>query len=427
MGEALIICWLALTIIVAVTLALAQRTLLARGHSDKRGVDGARGQRRAASTPIDVSPVSVLKPLCGADANLEANLTTLFRQDHPNYEVLLGAADADDPALDVARRVAAAHPNVPSQVIADARRVGLNPKVNNLSNLARHARHEVLVVSDSNVAAPPSYLADLAARLGEPGVGLVSSPFLARSPKAIWPVTSDTLGGALESLQLNTFVMGGVASLTLLGGVCCVGKSMAFRRADLDAIGGFEFLGQHLAEDQVAAMAFERAGHRVTVDATVVENVLGPLSVRAFCARHLRWARIRRWVAPAGYAAEVAANPVACSLAAFAVLPAGSAALCAAVAIGARALCDLAMERRLGVRRPLSTYAPLLVLKEALLLALWIVPFIDRRIVWRGKTFLIGPQTRIEDPAARAPTGFIVLPDLVLDGDATGDPIAATA
>ena len=410
MGQALVIAWLALAFIVSATLVLAQRSLLGRGR--------ARSPRRAGAHV----PVSVLKPLRGADTDLEANLTTIFRQDHPEFEVLLGAADADDPALDVARRVAAAHPHVPSQVIADARRVGLNPKVNNLANLARHARHEVLVVSDSNVAAPPSHLSDLTSRLAAPGIGLVSSPFRASAPRG----TGATLGAALESLQLNTFVMGGTAGLTLLGGVCCVGKTMAFRRADLDRVGGFSFLGRHLAEDQVAGVEFSRAGLGVTVDATVIDNVLGPLTLRDFCARHLRWARIRRWVAPAGYAAEILANPVACAVAALAALPPAVGVACAAALIAFRCACDAAMERRVGVARPLWSYPLLLVLKESLIAGLWIVPWFHRGVSWRGHRFRVGPRTRLERMSA-APDTSVVLPDLVLDGDAEGDPVAATA
>lgn len=408
MGTALFalgLAWLSIAFIVPAVLVLAQRAMLRRGHAPRRGPAAA---------------VSVLKPLRGVDAGLESNLTTLFRQDFAEYEVLLGAADADDPALDVARRVAAAHPHVRSRVIADARRVGHNPKVNNLANLTRHARHEVLVVSDSNVSVAPDYLGRLVGRLAEPGVGLVTSPIRAR-PNA-------SLGASLESLQLNTYVMGGVGALTLwFGGVCCVGKSMAFRRSDLEAIGGFHFLGRHLAEDQVSGEEFRRAGHAVTVESAPVDNVLGELGVREFCARHLRWARIRRWMAPAAYAGEILSNPVAAALVAFAVLPVEAAGPIAVLTVVFRSLCDASMERRLGIRRAALAYPALLLLKESLTLALWPVPFVSRAVSWRGNRFLIGPRSVLQ-PVPRPDAGSALMPpDVVLDWDPEGDPVAATA
>lgn len=459
--------WTAFAIIVPAVLVLAQRGLLARGRTARaagarrdaagapplptapsrranvRGVSGtstaahrSRADRRAPRTswqrPADgsscgsrraarVAPVSVLRPVRGVDPAFEANLTTLFRQDHPCFEVLVGAADADDPALDVARRVAAAHPHVPSRVVADARRVGLNPKVNNLANLARLARHDTFVVSDSNVAAPTGLLSALAARLDE-GTAADGAAPLVWSPIVARP--SGSLGAALESLHLNTFVMGGTAAVTRwFGRACCVGKTMAFRRADVEAVGGFEFLGAHLAEDQVCAEEFARTGRGVVLAAPPVENVLGPVTLRDFCSRHLRWARIRRRVSPAGYAAEILTNPVAAALALFAALPAAEAAAGAAALLSYRCVCDAAMERRLGVARPLARYLPLLVLKESLILTLWAVPFLGRGVAWRGDRYRIGPRTRLEP--ASAPRSDPVLADFA--PDIAGDPIAWTA
>lgn len=364
-------------------LAAAQRALL----------------RRAPPRPDGPPPpVSVLRPLCGADPALAANLETLFRQDHPDFEVLLGAADPDDPALGIARRVAAAHPHVRSSVIADARRVGTNPKVDTLANLLRRARHGTIVVSDSNVALPPGHLRELCLHLGAPGVGVVSSPIVARP--------AGSLGSALEGLQLNTYVMGGAAGLTLwLGGVCCIGKTMAFTRRSLDAIGGIVPLGRHLAEDQVCGEAMVAAGLRATMTSTPVENVLGPLSYRAFCARHLRWARIRRWMSPAGYAAEVLMNPFAAAATLFALAPAPTAAALAAALFAARAALDAAAERRLGVARPLAHYLPLLLLKEATFLALHPVPFFSRTVTWRGRRYELGPRTLVREITEREITG----------------------
>lgn len=355
-------------------------------------------QRRHLATPAPrldgpLVPVSVLKPLKGTDAGLDANLESFFRLDYPCYEVLLGVADSDDPALEVARRVAARHPEVPSVVVADERRVGHNPKVNNLANLLARARHEVILISDSNVAADPALLRDMVAELGQPGVGLVTSQ--------IRGVGGSGLGGALEAIQLNAFVSGAVAAVTRVGRrVCAVGKSMLLRRSDLERIGGFERLGRYLAEDQVCGEEVRALGLAVVVSSRPVDNVLGHLGVGGFAARHLRWARIRRRIAPAWYAAEVLANPVPPALALLAVDPGPVTAGLAAATLGTLSALARAAERRLAVRRCALAYPPLELVRGVLVGLLWPVPFVSSSVEWRGSRFTLGSRTLLE-PAGR--------------------------
>src|SRR5262245_30701119 len=139
-------------------------------------------QGRLLSSPPPPAParlpaVSILKPLKGVDAGLEDNLRSFFRQHYPGFELILGSPDADDPALDVARRVAAEFPSVPSKVVVGGESLCPNPKMNLLAGLARHARHGIHLISDSNIEADAGYLRDLVAHLHRPGVGLVSSLF----------------------------------------------------------------------------------------------------------------------------------------------------------------------------------------------------------------------------------------------------------
>ncbi len=381
MEFALAVAVVALGFALVVALHAAQRVLLERG---------------AAPAPSLLPPVSVLKPLCGADPRLEENLETIFRQDHPRYEVLLGAADAADPALAIARRVAARHPHVPSRVVADARSVGANPKVDNLAHLARHAQHEALLVNDSNVAAPSDHVRRMAEQLAQPGVGLVSAPFRG--------VSAESIGSVLEALQLNTFVMGGVAAMSeLVGGVCVVGKALLVRRRDLESFGGFAFLGRHLAEDQVCGEEIARLGLRVVVVPQIVDNVLGALDVRAFAARHLRWARIRRWMVPAAYAGEILLNPVFLALVSALLLRSADALALLAAALVAKSAVDASMERALGVRRPLWAYPALVLAKDVIVGLAWVVPFFDRSVSWRGKRYRLGPRTLLERVADELP------------------------
>lgn len=347
------------------------------------------------AVPRVLPAVSVLKPMKGADPGLAENLESFFHLDYPNYEVLLGVDDAADPACEVAALVMAAHPEVQSRLIVDAREVGLNPKVNNLARLLRHARHEVIWISDSNTRVAPATLREMAAHLEQPGTGLVSSPFRGVAPAG--------LGGALEALQLNTFVMGGVsAAHRLLHEVCVVGKSMLLRRSTLGALGGFPYLGRFLAEDQVCGEEVARLGKRVVLTGRPVENVLGPLSVRAFLARHLRWAKIRRRTNPAGYAGELLLNPVFIAACGALAMHTRASQVLVLSALLIKSTLDAAAERAAGIARPLPAY-PLLTLAKDLLTGLaWAVPFVSTRLTWRGHRFEIGARTLLSPVSAAA-------------------------
>ena len=352
----------------------------------------AQGRLLAAPpppVPDSFPPVTILKPMKGVDDGLEKNLRSFFAQDYPDVELILGSPTADDPALDVARRVAADFPKVKSKIVVEGEIHCPNPKVNLLSGLIRHASHKTCLISDSNVEADPGYLRDLMGHLQRPNVGLASSLFRGTGWKG--------LGGALESLQLNTFVMGGVAAAHVLANVpCVVGKSMLFRREDLEAIGGFVHLGAHLAEDQVCGEEMAARGRGVVVSGRLISNVLGYRSVRTFLERHVRWCRLRRRISLAGYVGEFLVNPAGLAVVALVIVRSVPMAVVAgSIWLAASALAASA-ERRSGVRRSLLVYPPLELLRGILTLGAWFVPFFSSTVSWRGDKLKVGPRTRLE-------------------------------
>ncbi len=341
--------------------------------------------------PRELPPVSILKPVKGLDAELEANLTSVFELEYPAFEVIIGAQRADDPGLEVARRVAARHPAVRCTIVADPRDVGPNPKVANLANLLRHASHEVVLISDSNVRVERGYLADLVAHLQQPGVELVSSP--------IRGAGAASLGGSVDAYLLNTFVMGGVTAVhRLWGGVCVVGKSMLLRRRTLRELGGFEFLAQFLGEDQVCGQEVVRRGHRIALASSPIDNITGAASLRQVAARYLRWAKIRRRIAPAGFAAEIFLQPVALAAVGAAALRSELAAAAFLAAwVAAMVLGSLA-EDAVGVRRSWVRRAGLVLLADLVAAAVWPVAWVSSTVAWRGTRLVIGPRTRLSVP-----------------------------
>jgi ceramide glucosyltransferase len=370
----------ALGLLFALLMALAQRGQL---------------QAPAPPPPAHYPPVTILKPLKGVDADLKENLRSIFRIDYPEFEVILGTEDGSDPALALAQRVAAEFPGVRSVVMSSDAAVGYNPKVNNLANLARRASHPLLLISDSNIRVPSDYLKDLAAHRERAGGGLVWSLFRG--------VNGRGLGGMLEALQLNVAVMGGVSALMrLLKIPCTVGKSMLIHRDELEEIGGFRFLGQFLAEDQVCAEELARRGHPVTVTGRLIDNVLGRRTFKEFAGRHLRWARLRRRVNFAGYLGEALLNPVFVALVSMAALRTADSVLVAGLALAAMTVLNASTERILGVRRSAWAYPLLEAALSSVRGVLWFVALATGTVNWRGNLLALGPRSRIQ-LKARAP------------------------
>jgi len=351
--------------------------------------------RRDVATDLRL-PLSVLKPLCGADDALESNLETFFVQRYPDYELVFGVEDGRDPAVRVVRRLMARHPSVHARVVAHGRR-GLNPKVANLRGMLATGTHDLVVVSDSNIAVSPDYLMKLAGRFASraPGgaePGLVTSLFAGSGAR--------TLGAQLECVQLNGAVAGGIASSEILSGghALLVGKSMMFRRSQFERLGGMESLASVLAEDYVMGRMFNEAGFEVRVCADAVRNVSVQTSLKGFLARQLRWSLLRSKIKPLAYPFEILINPSA--VAGLALL-AGAGPWVLAWAL----LLTLARDgaQWLRLRGPSGIAAVLLgVPKDLLMLAVWAVaPFLST-IEWRGHKLRVSAGTRVYAGPAEA-------------------------
>ncbi len=346
------------------------------------GLLAVLGVTRRSRALLDRPPsVSVLKPLCGADPDLRENLESFFRQDHTSIELLFGAVDPADPALEVVRQLAREYPRVPCHIVIHPGEGALNPKVDNLLGMLPRARFDLVLVSDSNVRAPVHYVRELATLYANEKPGLVTNMFAG--------VGESSLGAALENVQLSGFCAAGTALPTLLGDPLLVGKSALFSRRRLERLGGLRRLSDVLAEDFVMGKTFAHAGSRVILAPTVLETVTRGITLGAMVARHLRWAMMRYRLRPLAAVLEPVVSPLALLPLAWLVL--GPWAL--AWAAGLLTLRDLG--GWLALRGPHRWYLPVLLspLRELLVLGVWCVAPLKQHVSWRGKRFRLGAGT----------------------------------
>jgi ceramide glucosyltransferase len=368
-----------------------------------QGICLRRHLRSPAAVPASFPSISVLKPLCGVDDGLEENLAAFAALDYPEYEVVLGVKSPSDPAWAVARAAARRWPRR-FRAVLQRGEPGLNPKVNQLVTLARAARHGVLVVSDSNVRVASGYLREVAALLEDPGVGLVTHP--------IAGVGERRLGSLMDHLHLAGAVAPGVLSAKRLAGRdIVVGKSMAFRRQDLAALGGFEAVKDVLAEDYVMGLLVPRLlGKRVAVARQPILNVSSGRTVGEFAARYQRWGVLQRQaVGPSAYAAMALLNPVMLATAGAALAPSAAAACALGGACAAKMALDAAAGRALRPGGFRWRQLALVPAKDLVFGFAWAWGLVHSEVDWRGNRLRVLPGTRI-DPGS-LPALPVALPD----------------
>lgn len=221
-----------------------------------------RYSRRTAGPASWQPAITILKPLHGDEPMLEQALASFCSQDYPVFQIVFGLHDAADPALHVIRRLRARFPRADIDVVIDPTQHGVNRKISNLINMYPRAKHDLIVMADSDIHAPQDYLRELAAGLAPAGVGLVTTLYAGLGASA-------TLAARLGAAQINHSFLPGALLARSLGRQDCLGATMALRRSTLDAIGGLHALVHHLADDAVLGRLVSARGETVALAATL--------------------------------------------------------------------------------------------------------------------------------------------------------------
>ena len=336
-------------------------------------------------------PVSVLKPLYGADRELEKNLESFFRQAYPSYEIIFSVREEMDAAVPIVRSLQKRFPQTPARLVFTGPPRYLNAKVHGLEAMMEAAAHEILVINDSGVRVEPDYLRSVVRPLADPSVGLVTC--VARE------VPSKTLWSRMEALCVNTQYFGGIlAAWVLLGMEFSLGKTMATRKEQVRRLGGFGALGDYLADDFVLGERMAREGFQVVLSATIPENRFLGEGMRGSLAHRLRWERSTRHSRPTGYLGQIFMHNLPLALLAWACAPSESflAAGVVAACLASRALLASALAA-LVLRDPAFRKDWwLLPLQDLVSFGVWLGGFSGREILWRGTRFRVLRGGRLE-------------------------------
>jgi ceramide glucosyltransferase len=331
--------------------------------------------------------VSILKPLRGEDPTLADNLRSFLCQDYPTLQLLCGVADGGDPAAVVVRQLIAEFPDADITLVVDSAQSGTNLKIANLRNMFPAAKHDLLVLADSDMRVDAGYLAAITAPLVEDGaIGLVTCLYRAGSAGGLW---SD-----LASLHINHgFLPQAVVAEALGQGAGCFGATMALDRKTLAATGGFEALNNMLADDHALGRAVRRLGKQVELSPYLVEDIVAEDNFLGLFRHELRWARTIRLVAAAGYAGSMVTYPMPLALLALCLGAAPRAAASMLVlALIVRAISARRIDRALRLKA-----APvwLLPVRDLLSFGVFIASFLGRSVAWRDRRFRIGPEGQL--------------------------------
>src|SRR5215472_1533418 len=254
-----------------------------------------REWRRASSAGCEFPGVSLLKPLCGMEPGLEQHLTSFFEQQYPSYEIIFGARQEDDPALRIVRRLSSLYPSVQVKTVIAGAPWLPNAKVCSLVKMYEVASYDYLIVSDSDVTVAPQYISEVVQPLLKPINGMVTCLYRGKPTGGLW--------SRLEAMGMSVEMTAGAIVANMIEGMkFALGPTMAIRRDALDAIGGFEPLGEFCSDDYILGREVAESGRQVVMSRHVIDHVVINRNFWSSMQHQIRWMKSTRCSRRAGHA-----------------------------------------------------------------------------------------------------------------------------
>ncbi len=334
----------------------------------------------AAFTP----PLSLLKPLHGSEPDLESHLQSFFEQEYPKFELIFCARSEQDPGLEVARRVAARYPAIPSKFLCSGSAPYANAKVWSLERMESVAAHRFFVVSDSDVSVTPDYLREVMAPFADERVGMVTCLYRGVAGSSFW--------SQLEAVGMSVEMSAGVLVAEMLEGMkFALGPTMVVRRDSLDEAGGFRAIGPYHADDFMLGNRISATGQRVVLSTHTIEHHVLNSSFVPSVLHQIRWMKSTRFSRPKGHFGTALTFSMP-----YGLLAAGLALGFHRPLLGAVLLLWSWVSRvalgalvgRLVVAEPrLLRSALLYPLRDLLGFCYWIASYVSNQVKWRGEVY----------------------------------------
>jgi ceramide glucosyltransferase len=340
---------------------------------------------RTAGSPAQFRPpVSILKPLCGADPNAYESFRSHCVQEYPDFEIIFGVSDPEDAAIPIVRQLMNEFPQRKIQLVLCSKFLGSNYKVSNLIQMLPMASHRFILVNDSDICVRWDYLQRVMQEFSDGRIGMVTSLYRG--------IAANTIGSKLESLGISTdFIPGVLSARQIEGGIHFgLGSTLAFRREALESIGGFESVADYLGDDYELGRRVAGTKYSVALAQCVVDHYLPDYSLRDYLRHQLRWARGTRNSRPRGYTGLFLTFGLPWAILAVLAAP-GAAWAWSLLGLTLVARYAVAVTVGIGVLgdRRLLRYFWLIPLRDLIGVGIWLASFAGRRVVWRGNQFTL--------------------------------------
>jgi ceramide glucosyltransferase len=344
----------------------------------------ARRKTRKMVSPDFHPPVSLLKPVHGAEPNLDAHIASFFEQDYSDYEILFCARSANDPGLQTARQVAARYPSIPAKFLVTGERTYINAKVSSLEKMAAAANTDIFIISDSDVRVTRNYIREVVAPFAKEKVGAVTCLYRGVADEGIW--------SKLEAAGMSVEMTSGVLVANLMEGMqFTLGPTMAVRRSCVQEMGGFAYLGPYCADDFVLGNQVAANGHEVVLSDHVIDHVILNLSFTASTKHQVRWMKSTRFSRPKGHfgTSLTFALPfgIIAGLAAWGMGKPYLALGLLAYSILARALMAAVVGAAVVEERHLLRTVLLYPLRDLMGFFYWAASYGSSTVLWRGQVY----------------------------------------